>query len=164
MEDLQYLIQTTRDAREVKRALAVQNVLQGRSRGDVAEELGYGVDWVDKWRRRYAQAGAAGLRVGYTGSQGYLTPEQHAAIQAWLGRQSSWGVQALATHIETEYGVRYKSIRSYHALLNEARLSWKKSQPVQPQPDAKKVADPRERIKKKRRRKPPRSCRSTVSC
>ena len=48
MNDLQHLIQTTHDAREVKRALAVQNRLVGRPRATVAKELGYTISWVDK--------------------------------------------------------------------------------------------------------------------
>jgi putative transposase len=156
MDDLQTLIHTSRDAREVKRALAVQNTLQGRSRAEVAAELGYSVSWVDKWRGRYAQFGAEGLRIGYTGSQGYLTTEQKAAIQAWLDTQSTWSVPALAAHIAAEYDVRYKSVRSYHTLLNEAHMSWKKSQATPPEPDPGKVSATRERIKKKRTRKRPR--------
>ena len=155
MDDLQTLIHTTRDAREVKRALAVQNTLQGRPRVEVADELGYSVAWVKKWCQRYAKCGADGLRMGYKGSQSYLSAAQKAEIQAWLGRQSSWGVPALAAHLEATYGVRYKSIRSYHTLLNEARLSWKKSQPVHPKPNPTKVADTRETIKKKRQTKRP---------
>jgi putative transposase len=148
MDDLQIFIHTSRDAREVKRALAVQNTLQGRSRPEVAAELGYSVSWVDKWRWHYAQFGVAGLRIGYKGSQGYLTVEQKTEIQAWLEAQSTWSVRALAAHIEAEYAVRYKSVRSYHALLNQARMSWKKSQATPPKPDPDKVAATRETIKK----------------
>ena len=102
MDDLQTVIQTSRDAREVKRALAVHNTLQGRSRAEVATELGYSVSWVDKWRWHYAQCGAEGLRISYKGSSGSLTAEQRAEIQAWLGTQSTWSVPALAAHIKAE--------------------------------------------------------------
>lgn len=38
MEDLRQLIQTSCDVREVKRALAVQNTMEGRTRAAVAKE------------------------------------------------------------------------------------------------------------------------------
>jgi transposase len=62
-------------------------------------------------------------------------------------------VPALAAHIAAEYDVRYTSIRSYHALLNEAHMSWKKSHAVPPEPDPDEVAATRETIKKKRQRR-----------
>jgi putative transposase len=148
MEDLQCLIQTARDAREVKRALAVQNTLAGRSRATVATELGYTVAWVDKWRGRYRKAGIDGLKVGYKGSAGYLTPSQRTAITTWLHEQEQWDVHALARHIETTYGVRYQSPKSYYQLMEKARMSWKKSQDEQPKADPQKISATRTRIKK----------------
>jgi transposase len=122
--------------------------LQGQSRADVAAVTGYSLAWVDKWSGRYAQGGAEGLRVGYTGSLGLLTPDQRAEIQVWLKGQAAWSVSALAAYIEAEYGVRYQSDRSYHSLLNAARLSWKKAQHAHPEPDPEAVAETRETIKK----------------
>jgi len=149
MDDLQTLIHTTHDAREVKRALAVQNTLAGRSRVAVAKELGYTVSWVDKWRWRYAQSGIEGLRIGYKGSQSYLTPPQKIEIHQWLHRQTTWDVRSLAAHIKATYGVRYQSVRSYHALLNAARMSWKKTQDEHPEADPQTVSATREDMKKK---------------
>lgn len=149
MEDLQQLIQTTRDVREVKRALAVQNRLAGRPRATVAQELGYSVAWVKKWCWRYAHDGIDALKVGYQGSTGYLTSRQRTAIRTWLHAQKQWSIQALARYIDTTYGVRYKSPKSYHTLLKDARMSWKKSQDTPPKGDSKKISETRTRIKKK---------------
>lgn len=149
MEDLQHLIRTTRDAREVKRALAVQNTREGRSRATVAKELGYTVAWGDKWRWRYRKYGIEGLKVGYKGSTGYLTPSQRTAVTRWLQGQERWDIQSLAQHIDATYGVRYKTRRSYYMLLDEARMSWKKSQDEDPKADPQKVSETRTTIKKK---------------
>jgi putative transposase len=150
MEDLQAFISTTRDAREVKRALAVQNTLAGRPRAEVAAELGYTVAFVDKWRWRYAREGVDGLRIGYTGSKGYLTGPQKQEVVTWLQAQRMWDVRTLQHHVEGTYGIRYKSPKSYYALMNEARLSWKKTQDDQPNADADQVAVIRQAIQKKR--------------
>ena len=150
MEDLQVFISTTRDAREVKRALAVQNTLAGRPRAEVAAELGYTVAFVDKWRWRYAREGVDGLRIGYTGSKGYLTGSQKQAVVTWLQTQRTWDVRTLQSHVEGTYGIRYKSPKSYYALMNEARMSWKKTQGEQPAADAEQVEAIRQVIQKKR--------------
>jgi putative transposase len=150
MEDLQQFIRATRDAREVKRALAVQAILAGRPRATVAQELGYSVAWVKKWCWRYRQAGIESLKVGYKGSTGYLTPCQRTAVITWLQEQPHWDLQTLARHIETTYGARYQSPKSYYTLLKEARISWKKSQDEQPKADPQKVSEAQNRIKKKR--------------
>jgi putative transposase len=162
MKDLQHLIQTTRDAREVKRALAVQNILAGRPRSAVAKELGYSPAWVKKWCWRYRRDGIDGLKVAHKGSTGYLTTHQRTAIITWLQEQPQWDIQALARHIDATYGVRYQSPKSYYAVLHEARMSWKKSQDAQPKADPKKVSEARTRIKKKRTRKPPPSSTNAV--
>lgn len=157
MDDLRRFIQTARDSRELKRALAVQNTLAGRPRAEVAAELGYTVSFVDKWRWRYKRDGVEGLRLGYKGSVGYLTGEQKTAIRAWILDQDRWDVRALQAHLEQTYGVRYKAVKSYHMLLADAHMAWKKSQPDQPDADPVVVAATRDTIKKKRRTRPPRS-------
>lgn len=143
-------IQTTRDAREVKRALAVQNTLAGRPRAEVAADVGYTVAFVDTWRWRYAREGVEGLRMGYTGSKGSLTTSQKPAVLTWIRRQSPWDVRTLQCHVEGTYGIRYQSPKSSYALLAEARVSWKKNQDAQPTADPEQVETIRQTIEKKR--------------
>lgn len=160
MDDVLDFIRTTRDARELKRALAVRNTLAGRPRAEVAAELGCSVSFVDKWRWIYDREGVAGLRLGYQGSTGYLTLSHKKAIREWLIEQSSWDVRALQAHLDQTYGVCYKSAKSYYALLTEARLSWKKTQDDSPEPDPQEIAQIRTTIKKKRTTKPRRLSRN----
>lgn len=148
MTALQKFIQTTKDARELKRALAVQSTLNGRPWAEVASDLGVKRSFIGAWRWRYKREGLACLSVGYQGSQGYLNPTDKAAVITWIQEQDRWDIRTLYRHIDTTYGVRYKSPQSYYALLKAARMSWKKSQHEHPDADPKKVAAKREEIKK----------------
>jgi putative transposase len=151
MEDVKTFIETTRDSRELKRALAVQNTLEGRSWEEVAQELGVCRAFIGKWRKQYAQHGIAGLRLGYRPWHGYLEAAKQQAIVTWLQEQAHWDIKALARELEWRYGVVYKSKQSYYALLNRAKMSWKKTQKRNPSADPAKVDAKREEIQKKRR-------------
>ena len=148
MTDLREFIRTTRESRELKRALAVKNTLAGRPWQAVADELGVCRSFIGKWRKVYAQAGIAGLRLQYKGSRGYLTAARKTAVITWIQQQKQWSVTALRTHLLYTYGVRYQSRQSYYALLKQARISWKKTQDRQPKADPQVVAATRETIKK----------------
>jgi putative transposase len=148
MDALHEFIRTTRDGRELKRALAVKMRLEGYSRPETAAVLGVSKPFVDKWRRHYRREGVAGLSLKYQGSRGYLTPAQHAETLAWIQAQAQWSVAALHAHVLATYGVQYKSRQSYYALLNEAHISWKKTQARHPKRDPEAVAETRTRIKK----------------
>lgn len=148
MDELQEFIRTTRDVRELKRALAVHNTLSGRSRAEVAAELGYSVAFVDKWRGIYKRQGVEGLRLGYKGSAGYLTPQQKDELRGWIQAQTTWDIPTLQAHLADHYGVHYKSLKSYYALMDEAGMSWKKSQDDHPEADPVEVEQTRDQIKK----------------
>jgi putative transposase len=148
MTALKEFIQTTRDSRELKRALAVKNTLAGRPWREVADELAVCRAFVGKWRKMYAQEGVDGLRLRYKGSTGYLTAARKAEVITWIQEQEQWSVTVLRTHILYNYGVRYKSRQSYYALLAQARISWKKSQARHPKHDPEAILRRREQIKK----------------
>jgi putative transposase len=152
MEDVQQLIDTTRHSQELKRALAVRNTLAGRPWEEVARELGVRRTFISKWRSRYKKQGAMSLRMGYHGSQGYLSPTERQRVIAWIQAQDCWQVAAVQQEVETTYGVRYRSKQSYYALLKEARISWKKTQKVNPQGDPDQILAKRAEIQKKSRR------------
>ena len=150
MDELQTFIRSTKDVRELKRALAVHNTQAGRPRIDVAAELGVSVGFIDKWRGIYKRQGVEGLRLGYKGSTGYLTAPQKADIRAWIQAQTSWDMLPLQAHLADHYGVRYKSLKSDYTLMDDAGMSWKKSQDDHPDADLKEIEQTRDQIKKKR--------------
>ena len=153
MQDVEQLIDTTTSSLELKRALAVKNTLAGRPWQEVARELGVQRAFICKWRSRYKKGGAASLRLGYTGSTGYLRPAERQRVLAWIQEQNCWQVAAVQHEVETRYGVRYQSKQSYYTLLAEARISWKKTQKTNPQGDPVQVLAKREAIQKKSRRR-----------
>jgi putative transposase len=150
MDALNDFIQTTREGRELKRALAVKMRLGGYSRAEAAAVLGVSKSFVDKWRGKYAREGTACLSLKHQGSMGYLSPQDKADVLRWIQRQTTWNVRAVEQYVSETYGIRYKSLQSYYALLDAAHMSWKKSQDRQPKADPKKVAAKRKVIKKKR--------------
>lgn len=153
MDALNDFIQTTREGRELKRALAVKMRLSGYSRAEAAAVLGVSESFIDKWRGNYAREGVACFSLQHHGSTGYLSPTDKAEVLNWIQRQPTWTVRAVEQHVRATYGIRYKSLQSYYALLDAAHMSWKKSQDRQPKADPQKVAAKRETIKKKRTRK-----------
>ncbi len=151
--ELTEFIQTTTDARELKRALGVKMTLAGAIWADVMDDLHVSHAFISKWRSQYKQHGVAGLRIGYQGSVGYVTAEQKAQILAWLRQQTEWSASALQQELKRSYQVEYASKQSYDALMAEARLSWKKAQAQNPKGVPEQIAAKREEIQKKSRRR-----------
>ena len=123
---LNTFIKTLQDPREIKRALTVKLSQQGYRPAEVSQMLDSSASYVTKWNKVYREQGLEGLRLAYKGSAGYLTPTQRQAVLDWVQRQTHWEVSALRTHIETTYGVVYKSRQSYYDLFKAAGLSQKK--------------------------------------
>ena len=149
VEKLNSFIDMAREARESKRALAVKLEKEGYAPQEICRILHVSRSFVSKWKKLFAAQGVAGLRLGYKGSPGYLSPTQRSAIIAWLRDQQVWDVAALDAHVREYYGVEYKSRQSYYALLKVAGISWKKTQRANPQKDPAQVAAKRAEIESK---------------
>lgn len=149
MSDVEMFIQTTRESRELKRALAVKNTLAGRPWQKVMEELRVSWSFIGKWRKRYAEQGVDGLKLGYKGSSGYLTSAEKAEVIQWLQMPQRWHVGSLRAYLQQQYGVEYHSKQSYYDLLHEAKLSWKKTQKRNPKADPEKVNATRDTLQQK---------------
>lgn len=153
MNDVNELLKTTRESRELKRALAVKNTLAGRPWREVAEELGVCESFIGKWRHRYTLHGVEGLKLGYKGSSGYLTDDEKAEVRTWLQEPQRQNIGSLRAYLQRQYGIVYHSRQSYYALMQEAKLSWKKTQKRNPKADPEQVKATRAVIKKKRLRR-----------
>ena len=149
MSDLKTFIKTTKDSRELKRALAVKNTLAGRPWFDVAKELEVCESFIGKWRQIYAELGQEGLRLSYKGSSGYLSVKDKIHVLKWLKAQPNWSVESLRSYIQKQYGITYSSRQSYYALLHEAKLSWKKTQKRNLKAEPDKIKETREMLQKK---------------
>ena len=135
LDDLNEFIHCNPDARELKRAVAVQMFLKGYKHREIRESLGVSSGFVSKWTDSYKQLGVSGLKLGYAGSVGYLKLEQRQAVLTWLKRKNYWNLAELQGYIETEYQVVFDSKQSYYTLFEQAGISWKKTQKRNPKAD-----------------------------
>ena len=123
---LSAFIASNPDARELKRALAVQMTLLGLKQGAIQAILGVQSSFISTWKKRYLTEGVACFRLGYKGSQPYLSADQRDQINAWLATQAQPSVAVLASYIQTQFGVVFRSSQSYYDILSQAGYSWKK--------------------------------------
>ena len=79
--------------------------------------LGVQSSFISTWKQRYLAEGVACFRLGYKGSQPYLSADQRAQINAWLATQSHPSVASLASYIQTQFGVVFRSSQSYYDCL-----------------------------------------------
>ena len=53
-----------------------------------------------KWRGRYEREGGGVLRVGYRGSERYLSVDQGQELEEWLGGQETLTLEEVRDEIE----------------------------------------------------------------
>ena len=135
MEELTEFIQSNPDSRELKRALAVQMVLQKYTYFAIRDVLQVSVGFISKWMQIFEAQGLAGLVLQHQGSVGYLDAKQHQAVLNWLQEKNYWNLSELQHHIEDTYAVMFASQQSYYELFADAGISWKKTQKRNPKAD-----------------------------
>ena len=128
MEELPEFIQSNPDPRELKRALAVQMVLQEYTYFAIRDVLQVSVGFISKWKQAFEEQGVIGLRLQHQGSAGYLDAQQRQAVIDWLKQKNYWNLSELQRHIEDVYEVVFASKQSYYSLFADAGISWKKTQ------------------------------------
>jgi len=146
IETLDTFIKTTKDALELKRALAVELEREGHNHKEIGRMLKVSTSFVSKWKKVFEDEGVAGLKLGYKGTVGYLSQDARDEIIAWQREQRRWDLSALRARVKNKYGVVYKSKQSYYDLFRAAGISWKKAQKVNPKKDPAKIAAKREEI------------------
>ena len=147
--NLEEFLEQVKDKREYKRGQAVKLDLAGYCRKSTAVALSVSVNFVSKWRLQYNQHGAQGLSLSYKGAKGYLESPQKEQVLEWIIKQSpELDRQTLEVYLESQYGVIYRSTRSYYQLLQAAGISYKKRQAVNPKKDEQQMLAKREEIKK----------------
>lgn len=148
MQDLDELINSGQDAREVKRALSVKMSLNNIPTRTICTILNVSASYVSKWGKAYQQGGAQQLLLGYRGSSSYLTEAARKETLDWLAAQTKISVEALRDYLETQHQVVYQSKQSYYDLLTAAGMSYHKSEKANPKKDQAQVLVKREEIKK----------------
>lgn len=135
MKELTEFIQSNPDSRELKRALAVQMVLQAYTYFAIRDVLQVSVGFISKWKQVFEAQGLAGLVLQHQGSVGYLDAKQRQAVLNWLKEKNYWNLSELQQHIEDVYEVVFASNQSYYELFADAGISWKKTQKRNPKAD-----------------------------
>ena len=148
MESLDEIINEARDAREVKRALCIKMRLREMATAQSCELLNVSPQYVSKWSGLYEAAGSLSLKVGYAGSESYLSRAARTKIIAWIQAQETISVEAVRDQLEAEYEVLYQSKQSYYDLLAAAGMSYHKSEKRNPKHEAAQVQERRAEIQK----------------
>jgi putative transposase len=115
---LDEIINESRDAREVKRALCVKMALGSLPVAQLCALLNVSAAYVSKWRGLYEAHGVAALALGYAGSQSYLTDEQRTEVITWLQGQPAPTVAGVRNYVEERHQVVYQSCQSYYELMH----------------------------------------------
>jgi putative transposase len=131
---LESFIKSDIDARELKRAIAVRTALEGKLYHEISKMLGVSEFFVGYWKKILKTQGMEGIKLGYKGSQGYLTERQTDVIVEWLKNKEYWNEYELVTYLEQEFGMIYKSKQSYYELFARANISLKKLKKLIPKP------------------------------
>ena len=118
----------TKEAREIKRALAVKIILEGKSYHEIKEFLQVSHSFISLWKNQALFFGVESLKLQFKGTQGKLKTEEKSQVISWLREQEHLRLSDLKKYLEQEYKVIYKSNQSYYALMAEAKISWKKTQ------------------------------------
>jgi len=148
MDSLAQMIEETTDVRELKRALSVKLGEGGMATGEIGEVLHGTPRYVRKWRGRYEREGIGVLRVGYRGSESYLSVDQGQELEDWLEGQETITLEEVRDEIEARYGIVYQSKQSYYDLLAASGLSYHRTEKGNPKRNEAQVLERREEIKK----------------
>lgn len=135
MDELSQFIQGNPDPRELKRALAVQMVLQDYRHREIHCVLQVSSGFISKWTQAFKQQGVKGLQLQHKGSTGYLDDGERLAVVQWLKQKNYWNLQELQAYLENSYDVVFRSLQSYYELFHVAGISWKKTQKRNPKKD-----------------------------
>ncbi len=140
MEDLIAFIQGNPDPRELKRAIAVQMVMQNYTHSQVGDILQVSVGFVNKWKHVFLENGVSGLKLKHLGSKSYLTLLQRQTVIDWLKQEKYWHLSELKEYVKDSFNINFASNQSYYELFKQANISWKKTQKTNPKLDPELVA------------------------
>ncbi len=107
--ELDDFIQSTSNAREIKRALVVKWSWSGISYRQIIKLVNVSLGFISKWNKIFLIGGVKGHRIEYKGKHGYLSKSEEAEIILWLSQREMWDLAELAIFIEDIYEVIYQS-------------------------------------------------------
>lgn len=136
----------TREALELRRLQAVRLYGSGAEIGVVQQVSMASRRTIQRWVDSYEAAGLDGLKAGWKGgNHRNLSEAQRSALKNQLHNQQPsevlatgdeaqgdkfWTVATVRELVEKQYGVRYRSVRSYHTLLHDCGLSYQRPEGI----------------------------------
>ena len=147
MEELDRLIESNPDPRELKRAIAVRMTLRGHPHREIMKILQVSSGFISKWKQVFIINGIEGIKLSYQGSKAYLTAIEKEQVLGWLKDKNSWNLNELEYYIAEQFKVTFAAKSSYYDLFHEAGISWKKSQKKNPGKDPEAVGVKKKRLK-----------------
>jgi putative transposase len=108
-QELEDFIQGNPDAREVKRALAVEWSWSGISSRQFRKVLNLSLEFITKWNKKFSPRGVNGIKIAYKGKPSYLTQSDKEEIIKKVKSEGNVDLAQLAIHIESKYEVIYQS-------------------------------------------------------
>ena len=99
---LEELIKTSKEPRELKRALAVKMIMSGLKVKEIEGILQVSDSFISKWKLIYEKQGTSGLRLKYQGKKSYLDEKEISApLQA---KYAAMGIEELkVADVESAY-------------------------------------------------------------
>jgi transposase len=116
MTSLDTIINESKDAREVKRALSVKMTQKGMPTAQISTLLNVSLQYISKWKMAYASEGAESLSIHYQGKPSYLSQEQKQEIFQWIAQYETLKIEDLIAHIDETYHILFRSKQSYYTL------------------------------------------------
>ena len=148
LKELSDFIDSNPDPREQKRAIAVMMWIEGVPCSKIQKILNVSAAFISQCKARFIKNGVEDLRLKYQGSKAYLNQLERTEIIKYLDAKEFFSLQELREYIEDKYDVRFKSHQSYYQLLDEAEISWKKTQKKNPKKNDKLVEKKKIEIEK----------------
>jgi transposase len=124
------------------RIRAIIMIAKRQTYGEIADTLGFSIQWVKKLAVNYTREGFAGLMLGpRKGSEGFLSPDQLISFYTIIlsgPREdellSRYRISDLREIVKEKWGIEY-SVGGMHALLKRMKLSHVTTRPQNPKND-----------------------------
>lgn len=123
IDELADFIKETKESKEIKRALAVKMILEGKSYQEVKALLKVSHSFISQWKNQALFQGVESLKLQYKGRQGYLKPEEKYQTIQWLREQEHLRLSDLQNYLQEQYDVVFESNQSYYSVRIQG--SWK---------------------------------------
>lgn len=128
LQELSDFIDSNPDPRELKRAMSVKMWIEGVACSEIQKILNVSATFISQCKMKFLVNGVEGLKLKHQGSKAYLSQAQRKEIINYLDTLEYLSLQEFREYIEDKYDARFKSNQSYYTLLDEAKISWKKTQ------------------------------------